>query len=87
MEFYLIFISILQWLPPDKWVRLVRMVEGGSENNDFFTGVLWPMLQLLLINEAVFEYTMLYEEVILVIEGWDELINAHPYLQVFHQFF
>ena len=59
-------------------------MEGGSKNADFFTGVQWPLLHILLINESIISDTALSEDLVMLREGWDTFTSAHPSMQVFH---
>ena len=71
MGFYSILISILRRFLPGKWVPLGQTVEDGSKNADFFTGVQWPLLHVLLIYVAIISDTSLSEDLALLREGWD----------------
>ena len=71
MGFYYILISILRRLPPGKWVPLGQTAEGDYKNYDFFTGVQWPLLHVLLINAAIISDTTLSEDLVLLRYGWD----------------
>ena len=82
MDFYSILISILRRFPPGKWVPLSQTVEVGSKNAYFFTGIQWPLLDVLLINTVIISGNTLSEYVVFFREGWDEFTNAHPSIQV-----
>ena len=82
MGFYYILIYILFRFPPGKWVPLGQTVKGGSKYSDFFTGIQWPLLGVLLISAAIISDTALYEDLVLLREGWDEFTSSHPSLQV-----
>ena len=51
------------------------------ENAYLFTGVQLPFSFFLMINLAVFDYTILYEEVVFCRETWDASTSTHPFLQ------
>ena len=53
MDFYSIFISILNHLSPGKWVLLGQIVKGGSKYSDFFTVFQWTLIRILLINAVI----------------------------------
>ena len=53
MQFYSIFRYILRRPPPGKWLQLGRTVKGGSKSTNLFTGGLWNLLHLLLINLTI----------------------------------
>ena len=81
MQFYSTFIYILRQLPPGKWVPLGQTVEGESKNSDSFTGVLWNVLRVLLINADINSDSALYENSVLIIEVWDIFIITHHSLK------
>ena len=83
MQLYSILISILLQLLPEKWVPLGYTMEGGSKTFDFFTGAEWPLLHVLLINSSKMSDTALYEDLVLLREGWDTFTISHPSMQVF----
>ena len=67
MQLYSILISTLHRFPPGKWVPLGQTTEDGSKTSDFFTGVQWPLLHVLLINVSIISDTELSEELVLLI--------------------
>ena len=82
MQFYSLLTSILRRFPPGKWVPLGQTMEGGSKNAEFFTGVQWPLLHVLLINAPIISDTVLSEDLVLLRVGWDTFTSAHPSMQV-----
>ena len=62
MEFYLIFSSVLRQFPPGKWVPHIWMVEGGSKQSDFFTGVRQNLIRVLRIKYAILESKTRYSK-------------------------
>ena len=58
--------------------------DGGRriKHSDFFIGVQWTLLHVLLINVAIIYDTALSDYVVFRREGWDEFTSTHPYLHV-----
>ena len=58
--------------------------DGGRriKNSDFFTGVQWTLLHVLLIILAIISGIELSDYMVFRREGWDESAIAHPSLQV-----
>ena len=82
MQFYSIFRYIARRFPPGKWVSLGQTVESGSKNSNFFTGVRWHLLQVLLINADIISDIALSEDLVLLREGWYKFISTRHSLQV-----
>ena len=61
MQLYLTIKYILCWSPPGKWVLLGQTVEGRSKYSDLFVGILWHLLQTLMINAAIVDSITLYK--------------------------
>ena len=81
MQFYSTFIYILRQLPPGKWVPLGQTVEGESKNSDSFTGVLWNVLRVLLINADINSDSALSEFLVSLRERWGTFISTHHSLE------
>ena len=82
MQIYSVFRSIIFRFLPGKWVPRFHTVEGGSKNNDFFDGIWWHLLRVLLINTAIISDSALYQNLVLLREGWDIFIITHHSLKV-----
>ena len=49
---------------------------------DFFIGIRWPPLRILLINAAKIDDNVLSDYVVSHREGWDAFTSAHPSIQI-----